>query len=97
MHNYLVKILFSFDSISFVFKSATKLNLILKFFKKHSLFQYNILSDICCTDYLNSCLKRYELNFFLLSVRFSTRVIIIININENEVIQSSTNLFSASN
>ena len=54
----------------------SKLNLILKlifFLKKHSYFQYKILSDLCCIDYLEKK-YRFEIVYNFLSIVFNSRI-----------------------
>ena len=66
----------------------------LRFSKKHSLFLFNILVDIVCYEFLGDKF-RFLLNYKLLSITYSLRIIVKIKIQElNTYLLSITSLFS---
>lgn len=71
-----------------------KLIQIFFFLKYHTHSQYKILSDICVVDYLNR-IKRFEMVYHLLSIRFNTRLRIQVSINELDSIPSLFSLYSS--
>lgn len=62
-----------------------------------------ILRDVICVDILgvnypeNTRGKRFEINYFLLSVAFGFRVRVRLSISQNEIIPSVTSLFDSAN
>lgn len=97
LKKYLKKIILTEKSIKIELENIEKLNLVLNFLKKHSKLKYDILVDLACIDFLNFKEKRFSLNYLLLSCFYNSRLIVSTQINENEIVQSATNLYSGSN
>ena len=67
-----------------------------KILKENEKLKFNQLIDLTAVDYPNKK-NRFEMVYILLSVEFNFRIIIKFFINENESIDSITNLFPAAN
>jgi NADH:ubiquinone oxidoreductase subunit C len=102
--NYLINILsFNFakkvilrkqeDNITII---CTENNLIffLNFLKNHYQLQFKTLISITAVDYPNK-LDRFEVNYFLLSYKLNTRLIIKINTTDTNPIKSITSIYSS--
>lgn len=97
LKKYLKKIVISGNYIRIELENIEKLNIVLSFLKNHSKFKYNILVDLACIDFLNFKEKRFFLNYLLLSCFYNSRLVVSSFVNENEVVQSVTNVFSGGN
>lgn len=64
------------------------------FLKKHSHTQYKILSDICAIDYPWQQ-NRFEIFYNLLSISFNARLTVIIQTNEQNPVESISDIYSA--
>ena len=69
---------------------------IVKILKENEQLKFNQLIDLTAVDYPNKK-NRFEMIYILLSVDFNFRIIIKFFINENESVDSITNLFPAAN
>ena len=69
---------------------------VLLFLKSNPEMKFKQLTDITAVDYPNKK-NRFEMVYILLSVEFNFRIIIKFFINENESVDSITNLFPAAN
>jgi NADH dehydrogenase (ubiquinone) Fe-S protein 3 len=69
---------------------------ILLFLKKHSTTQYKVLVDMTAVDYLSKDF-RFEVVYTLLSIRFNSRLIIKMVINELDTPESISTLYPSSN
>ena len=67
-----------------------------KILKENEKLKFNQFIDLTAVDYPNKK-NRFEMIYILLSVEFNFRIIIKFFINENENIDSITNLFPAAN
>ena len=67
-----------------------------KILKENEKLKFNQLIDLTAVDYPNKK-NRFEMVYILLSVEFNFRIIIRFFINENESVDSITNLFPAAN
>ena len=67
-----------------------------KILKENEKLKFNQLIDLTAVDYPNKK-NRFEMVYILLSVEFNLRIIIKFFINENESVDSITNLFPAAN
>lgn len=75
-----------------IIKSPTKkLRKILIFLKIHTQSQYKVLSDICVMDYPWKK-NRFELIYNILSIKFNSRITILINANEKTFVDSIINI-----
>jgi len=81
-------------NIEIVIKKENILNFF-NFLKKHTQNKY-ILSDITCIDYLKNR-KRFQIIYNLLSLQHQNRLIIKIEITENEIIESICNIYTSAN
>lgn len=70
------------------------LKIILKMLKTNLYFSLNSLLDIWCVDYPEK-INRFELNYLLSSYKLALRVIIKINLLENEGIESVTDIYAS--
>lgn len=99
--DYLLKILPIFNYT--LIKNELIVNIPLKkiiyiffFFNKHTNTQYKVLTDMCGTDLLKKK-KRFELVYHLLSIRYNNRLRIKILINETDLVNSITSVFTNAN
>ncbi len=69
---------------------------VIKILKENEKLKFNQLIDLTAVDYPNKK-NRFEMVYILLSVEFNFRIIIKFFINENESVDSITNLFPAAN
>ena len=69
---------------------------VLKVLKENEKLRFNQFIDLTAVDYPNKK-NRFEMIYILLSVEFNYRLIIKFFINENESVDSVTNLFPAAN
>lgn len=97
LKKYLKKILILGDFIRLELESLEKLNIVLNFLKNHSKTKFNILVDIACVDFLNFKKNRFLMNYFLLGCSYNSRLAVSFWLNEKDIIQSSTNIFSGAN
>lgn len=82
------------SEIAIVCKTKDLLDILL-FLKNHVLCQFNLLSCISGVDYPQNK-YRFKVVYELLSIRFNTRIRVIIFTDELCAIDSSENIFSAS-
>ena len=73
-----------------------KLRQILVFLKYHTNTQYKILSDICGVDYLTK-VKRFEIVYNLLSIKYNTRIRLKIRVDEINLVESITTIYPNAN
>ena len=69
---------------------------VVKVLKENEKLKFNQFIDLTAVDYPNKK-NRFEMIYILLSVEFNYRIIIKFFINEDESVDSITNLFPASN
>ena len=71
-----------------------KLLNIINFLKKHSQSQFKVLSDICATD---SPWKqnRFKIYYQLLSIKFNTRLTILLSVEEKISVNSIVNIYNS--
>jgi NADH:ubiquinone oxidoreductase subunit C len=77
-------------------KKSNDIFLVLNILKLHSFFKYNILVDIACVDNLKNQ-KRFFLNYILLSIENNSRIVVCLDLDVKEIIQSVTSIFSGAN
>lgn len=97
LKKYLKKIVILGNFIKIELEGLEKLNIVLNFLKNHSKTKFNVLVDIACVDFLNFKNNRFLMNYFLLSCSYSSRLTVSFWLDEKDVIQSSTNIFSGAN
>jgi len=86
---------FKTGTMIFKTKSLNLINL-LKVLSKHVDFQYHVLRDISVVDNPSKP-ERFEINYFLLSIRFASTICIKLTCNENTPIPSITDLYPSAN
>lgn len=69
---------------------------LLYFLQKHSLCQYKVLVDIVCVD-VPGKLRRFTINYLLLSLRYNTRLKVVIKTNEVSPLPSTITLYRSAN
>ena len=69
---------------------------VIKTLKENENLKFNQFIDLTAVDYPNKK-KRFEMVYIFLSVEFNFRIIIKFFINENDSVESITNLFPAAN
>ena len=69
---------------------------VVKVLKENEKLKFNQFIDLTAVDYPNKK-NRFEMIYILLSVEFNIRIIIKYFINENDSVDSITNLFPAAN
>ena len=69
---------------------------VVKVLKENDKLKFNQFIDLTAVDYPNKK-NRFEMIYILLSVEFNLRIIIRFLINENQSVDSLTNLFPAAN
>ena len=69
---------------------------VVKVLKENEKLKFNQFIDLTAVDYPNKK-NRFEMIYILLSVEFNFRIIIRFLINENQSVDSLTNLFPAAN
>ena len=69
---------------------------VIKILKENEKLKFNQFIDLTAVDYPNKK-NRFEMIYILLSVEFNFRIIIKFLINEDESVDSITNLFPAAN
>lgn len=72
------------------------LTFFIKFLALHTYYRYNLLVDIACYDKLWNA-KRFELNYILLSLDYNSQLIISLDITQNDIVSSLSNIFNGSN
>lgn len=66
------------------------------FLKNHSSLKFVTLLDIWGVDY-PSRIKRFEVNYLLLSIKYNLRIILKVTVAEDESIESLVNIFNSAN
>ena len=94
--NYILNLKVYDNYFKIELKNYDKLNFILNFFKLHIFFRYTNLIDIVCVDFINKK-KRFELNYILFSIDYNSRIVVSINFNELNIIESIINIYNGSN
>jgi len=74
--------------------SPKHLQSVLHFLKDHTSCQYKMLVDLCGVDYPSKS-KRFEVVYNLLSIRYSSRVRVIVECDELTPVPSAVNLFKS--
>jgi NADH-quinone oxidoreductase subunit C len=64
------------------------------FLKYNNLLKYEQLLDIWGLDYPAN-LRRFQINYLLVSIRYNKRIIIRVYVNENEFLDSTVELFKS--
>ena len=65
----------------------------LSFVKDHSWLQYKIVSDIIGTDYPGKR-DRFEITYQLLSLKYNSRINVVVNTDELSAVPSATSTYS---
>lgn len=83
------------DLVTFTVK-AKDIAQTLTFLRDDARSQYKTLTDLTCVDYPER-LKRFEVVYNLLSIRYNRRVLVKVLTDEGEPVPTAVNLFSAAN
>lgn len=67
---------------------------VLTYVKNHTEFRFTILTDLFAVDFLGKE-KRFEVVYNLLSLKLNRRLLIKVFVDEDELIPSAVNIFSA--
>jgi NADH:ubiquinone oxidoreductase subunit C len=76
--------------------TSNNLRALLYFLQKHTLCQYKVLVDIVCVD-IPGKIRRFTLNYLLLSLRYNTRLTVVVKINEVSTLPSIVTLYRSAN
>lgn len=77
-----------------VSKQSSVIN-VLQFLQNNTNCQFKVLSDIVVVDYPSRA-KRFEVNYLLLSTRFSRRLVVKVSVHPLEGVPSAVTLFQSS-
>ncbi len=76
--------------------TSNNLCAVLYFLQKHTLCQYKQLIDIACSD-VPGKRHRFSINYLLLSLRYNTRLTLVVKTNEVSPLPSVTVLYRSAN
>ena len=76
--------------------TPNNLRALLYFLQKHTLCQYKILVDIACSD-VPGKVRRFTVSYLLLSLRYNTRLTVVVKTNEVSSLPSSVSLYRSAN
>lgn len=79
-----------------IYTNSEKLVPLLKFLRDNFYLQYKTLISVTAVDYPNHE-KRFEINYFLLSYKLNSRIIIKVETDEYTPINSVTSIFKSAN
>ena len=96
LNNKLLKINIGKDNYYRLKVKPKSLYLVIKILNLDTHLRYKNLSDISCVDFLGR-IKRFQLNYILLSLDYNSRIIISADLEQNEIISSLSNIFNGSN
>jgi NADH:ubiquinone oxidoreductase subunit C len=96
LQNKIKKIFLLWGEVVYIKIPISLLNKTLNYLKNTLLFQYTQLTDIAAVDHPKHNL-RFTLNYVLLSINYTNRVIIAIQTNELLPIASVTQLYASAN
>jgi len=92
---FIKKIILDKDEL-IIYLNIKNLQKILNFLKNYSLTKFSILIDITAVDYLLNK-KRFEINYFLLSIFLNMRLRLKLNIDEMTSVSSITIIYNSAN
>jgi NADH:ubiquinone oxidoreductase subunit C len=76
--------------------TPNNLRALLYFLQKHTLCQYKQLVDIACVD-VPGKIRRFTVNYLLLSLRYNTRLTVVVKTNEVSPLPSLITLYRSAN
>lgn len=79
-----------------IYTNNEKLVPLLRFLRDHYYLQYKTLVSLTAVDY-PSKENRFELNYFLLSYKLNSRIIVKLNTNDVNPVNSITSVFKSAN
>ena len=97
LKKFIHKVIINDYYINLILKSYLDLNKVLTILKLHNQFNFKILTDVACVDFLNFTKHRFELNYILSSLVNRSRLLLTIVCDETSIIESSTNIYASSN
>jgi NADH-quinone oxidoreductase subunit C len=96
LNSHLLKISVGSDNYYRLNINSRSLSFVIKILSLDSHLRYKNLSDISCVDFLGK-LKRFQMNYILLSLDYNSRIILSIDLEQNEIVESLSNIFNGSN
>ena len=96
LKKYILKCSIYKDYIKLYLRNFNDLYLFMNILKLHSFFKYNVLVDLACIDNLKNN-NRFILNYILLSISYNCRLVLSVELNNNNIIQSISNIYSGAN
>lgn len=76
--------------------TANNLRALLYFLQNHTLCQYKQLADLACSDVPGKT-RRFSVNYLLHSLRYNTRINVVVKTNEVSPLPSVTSLYRSAN
>jgi NADH-quinone oxidoreductase subunit C len=95
-NSHLLKISLGSDNYYRLNIKSRSLNFVIKILSLDSHLRYKNLSDISCVDFLGRS-KRFQINYILLSLDYNSRIILSIDLEQNEIVESLSKIFNGSN
>lgn len=96
LKKYILKCSIYKDYIKLYLKNSEDLYLVINILKLHSFFKYSVLVDLACVDNLKNK-NRFTLNYILLSILHNCRIVLSVDLHNNNIIQSVNNIYSGAN
>jgi NADH:ubiquinone oxidoreductase subunit C len=95
-HPYINKVDIEEDNSYRLYFELGSIYIIMQYLNLFINFRYKILSDITCVDFIGKK-ERFQLNYNLLSIENNSRIKVTIELKQNEIVSSLTNIFNGSN
>ncbi len=77
-------------------KDLKYIPIVLNIFKLHNLLRYTQLSEIICVDNLKNN-NRFNLNYIILSLKYNSRLVISVDLDSKNIVNSVISIFSSAN
>jgi NADH-quinone oxidoreductase subunit C len=94
---YFKKVKISRGEVHIYLKNYNFLENTLYFLKNNLMCQFKILIDICGIDFIHNSKERFEINYNLLSIKYTLRLHIKVNVNEFIAVPSIIKIFRNAN
>jgi NADH-quinone oxidoreductase subunit C len=92
---YVEKVIIIIEKEQYVYIRGKEVGKVLKICKQITLIKFEQLMDIVGVDNIKNELKRFEINYNLLSIKYNIRINIVCNISEEESLKSITHLYKS--
>lgn len=96
LKKYIKKCFIYKDYIKIFLKDVNNFFLVLNILKLHNFLNFKVLTDIACVDNLIN-INRFNLNYILLNITDNSRIVLSVDLNNNNIIQSAMSIFSSAN